>query len=133
MSEVYYSVTFTLTGESATQMHKAVEGMLHGEFGARLQERMDPFGEKVAQKLEWMYDEELMGPMQLEDYQHDGDQFTLEIMTGGDGEDFIIEFLDLLSLCGAKNLFARLEGDDFAHEFWIEDGELHDRPVTDDE
>ena len=126
--ELYTTLTCTAEGPVASALHEAFEGMSNGELGAKLQDRLDPLGARVADKLAMLLDEDLLDLL-VEDYARTGDRFELNIMTGGSGEDSVAAFMELLHLCGATDIRARVEGDDYARLLWLENGTVMEESI----
>lgn len=92
-----------------------VEGLCRGDIGANLQDRMDVFGEAVADRLEALLESDDHTLLLGESCEIEGDRITIEFQEWPPGERRFPEALGaLLELCGATDVsfsYTSLAGD----------------------
>jgi len=108
------SVEFQFQTSHTEDWTQILEGLGRGETGALFQDRMDVFGEAVADQLEEMLERWPAEYFLIEGYHQDGDHFRVEFVAGPDAGAFAQEMGGLLEACRVKGLKCRgvdLSGD----------------------
>jgi len=91
-----------------------LDGLGRGETGALFQDRMDIFGEEVADRLEELLECWPSEYFLIEGYHRRDEQLRVEFVAGPDASVFAKEMARLLKACGVKQLQCRgidLSGD----------------------
>lgn len=108
------SVEFQFQSSCSEDWTQILEGLGRGETGALFQDRMDVFGEAVADQLEDMLERWPGEYFLIEGYHREGDHFRVEFVAGPEAGAFAQEMGRLLKTCGVKELTCRgidLSGD----------------------
>lgn len=90
------------------------EGLSRGETGARFQDRMDLFGEAVAEQLEDLLERWPGEYFLVSSYDQKGESMQVEFVAGPDAAKFAQEMGALFVACGVTDLRCRgidLSGD----------------------
>ena len=108
------SVEFQFQTSQTDEWTLVLDGLGRGETGALFQDRMDVFGESVADQLENLLEHWPGEYFLIEGYHRNGNQFRVEFVAGPDAIAFAKDVGQLLEACGVRDLNCRgidLSGD----------------------
>lgn len=105
-------IRFRVNEDQIERWESIVRGLAAEEAGAKFQERMQPFGKEVDEKLDAMMEEFPVEYFMAEQWKRQGDRFVFQMLTASDGDEFAEALEEVLELCGVHDLLIEVEEDD---------------------